>query len=100
MTDFAEIERQDLRLCILRFLKEDADYTINESLLHTLVGTMGHAPSRDALRTQIRWLEEQGLVKVTSPSGVLLPTLTTQGEDVAAGRSRVDGVKRPGPPRA
>ncbi len=99
MNDFAELERQDLRLCILRFLNEDADYTINESLLHTLVGTMGHHPSRDQLRTQIRWLQEQGLVTVEEPAGVLIPTLTERGRDVALGRGRVDGVKRPGPPK-
>jgi len=98
--DFAEIERQDLRLCILRFLKEDADYTINDSLLHTLVGTMGHTPSRDGLRTAIRWLQEQGLVKVMDTAGVLIATITQHGVDVAEGRARVDGVKRPGPPRS
>lgn len=97
--DFAEIERQDLRLCILRYLAEDDDYRINESLLHMLIGNMGHTPSRDALRTQIRWLEDQGLVTVIAPQDVLIPTLTHRGLDVSQGRAKVDGVKRPGPPK-
>lgn len=90
-------ETQHLRLAILKFLHEDADYSINDSLLRDAIGHFGFSPSRDALRTQLRWLEEQQLLTIEEVGNLLVAKLTERGCDVATGAAKVDGVKRPGP---
>ncbi|NYT80891.1 ArsR family transcriptional regulator [Alcaligenaceae bacterium] len=88
---------EDMRLLVLRLLSEMPTYKANSSVLRSALAAWGHEPSRDHVRTQLRWLEEQGLVAIEDiAQGVLLATLTDRGQDVAAGRARVDGVKRPG----
>lgn len=92
------MKTEDARLVLLRSLAEDPDYRLNESLLQTILDQFGHAMSRDRIRTELRWLEEQGLISVELVAGVtMVATLTTRGADVASGRARVDGVKRPSP---
>lgn len=96
MSNFAEFLRHDQRLVILRLLAELPAFTSNSSVLASLLGQFGHLMSRDQIKTEIRWLEEQGLLRVEQTESVLIVTLTERGADVAAGRARVDGVKRPG----
>ena len=57
----------------------------------------GHNVSRDVVRGQIDWLAEQQLVTVENLRGFYVVTLTSRGQDVAEGRARVAGVKRPRP---
>ncbi|WP_241364227.1 VpaChn25_0724 family phage protein, partial [Pseudomonas aeruginosa] len=73
-------------------------YQANSSVLHAVLSQWGHDPSRDQVKGELRWLEEQQLVKIedVSNGAVLVAKLTERGADVAAGRARVDGVKRPG----
>ena len=96
--DFAQHLRQDQRLVLLRILAEMPTYRANSSVLHTVLNERGHEPSRDQAKTELRWLEEQQLVTIEDigEGAVLLAKLTERGADVAAGRARVDGVKRPG----
>lgn len=97
MTSFAEAETADRRLVVLRVLQSCADYTSNEFVLVESIGQFGHRVGADRLRTDLAWLEEQGLVIAQRPSGVWVVTLTARGDDVASGRAMVPGVKRPRP---
>lgn len=90
-------EKEHLRLTALRTLLQDSDYQINDSLLRDAIQAYGFAPSRDALRSELRWLEDMGLVTIEDLGNVLVAKLTERGADVATGRAKVDGVKRPGP---
>lgn len=94
---FADLKNSDLRLVVLRLLNEDPSYSTNESILRDALANFGHTVSRDKVRTELRWLEEQGLVTIQEVTTVLVVRLTTRGADVATGAARVDGVKRPGP---
>lgn len=98
MTPYSNFLRADMRLVILRSLVEMPSYRANSSVLHSVLQHWGHEPSRDQVKTELRWLEEQALlgVEAIGDGSVLLVTLTERGADVAAGRARVDGVKRPG----
>lgn len=94
----------DRRLVILRILAEDPEYTINDSMLQKGLRLFGHSVTSDWTRTHLRWLEEQGLIRIQElarPSGatspLLLAILTERGLDAAIGRARVDGVARPRP---
>jgi DNA-binding GntR family transcriptional regulator len=94
---YADIVMADIRLVILRTLAEDLGYSMNESILQEVLSAFGHNVSRDRVRTELRWLEEQGLVTVNDVVGVLVARLTARGADVASGTARIDGIKRPRP---
>lgn len=93
---FAELIAKDIRLVILRCMAEDG-YSLNESILQSALEMFGHNVSRDRVRTEMRWLEEQGLITIEDVAGVLVGKLTGRGADIAAGRCRIDGVKAPRP---
>lgn len=96
MNKFADFLREDQRLAILRLLAEMPAYRSNSSVLNSALRAWGHEMSRDQVRTELLWLAEQGLIDVEDFQAVLVVTLAERGADVAAGRSRVMGVKRPG----
>ena len=97
MKSYGQLVAEHLRITILRLLSEQPDYALNESILLDMVGRFGFAPSRDNLRAQLAWLDEQGLAGMSGPEHCRVATLTARGEDVAKGRATVPGVKRPRP---
>ena len=94
--DFNDLKCADMRLVMLRSIADDG-YSLNESMLQAVLELYGHCVTRDHVRTQMRWLCEQGLVRIDDVSGVLVAALTGRGADAAAGRARIDGIKRPRP---
>ena len=92
---FNELLAQDRRLVILRFLNEDADRTLNTSILQDALDQIGHGCSRDCVETECAWLAEQGLVSVDRVGPVTVVRLTGRGQDVAEGKATNPGVKRP-----
>ncbi|HAT1683669.1 TPA: ArsR family transcriptional regulator [Klebsiella oxytoca] len=93
---FVDFLREDQRLVMLRILQEMPGYTSNSSVLYTALIRYGHTLSRDQVKTELRWLEEQGLVRLEEIDSVLVVYLTERGADVATARAVVPGVKRPG----
>lgn len=93
--DFATHLRQDQRLVLLRILSELPSYRSNSSVLVGLMEKMGHTMTRDQVKTELRWLAEQGLLSLDEAGAVLVATLDERGQDVAEGRARVDGIQRP-----
>lgn len=98
MSEFAAFLREDQRLVILRILARMPSYRANSSVLTTALDQYGHSPSRDQVKTELRWLQEQGLIAIEDVSDLLIATLTERGADVAAGRAVVPGVKKPAAP--
>lgn len=97
---YREFMIEEQRLAMLRILSELPGYTANTSVLHTLLTNLAHVLSRDELRTQVAWLDEQGLVEaepIDGVDGVLFVRLVERGGDVAQGRATVPGVKKPEP---
>ena len=88
----------DVRLHLLELLAGAAEYTGNEvSLQSQLSSAFGHSTSRDRMRTELTWLDEQGLITLQRPGGVYLATLTERGYDVSRGASQAPGIARPRP---
>lgn len=94
---FADLLTSDIRLVILRALAQDLGYSHNDSILHAIVKEFGHNVSRDVIRTQLTWLQEQSLVELKLVVDTYVATITQRGLDVACGDATVPGVKRPGP---
>jgi len=86
-----------VRLALLQILEKDPNYSHNEYILQTVLEQLGHGLSSDRIRTECRWLEEQGLLILEDVSGVLVARIKQRGVDVALGRSRIDGIARPRP---
>ncbi|NCG55189.1 MULTISPECIES: VpaChn25_0724 family phage protein [Serratia] len=93
---YQDFLREDMRLVTLRILSEMPGYTSNSSVIFEGLTRYGHNPSRDLVKSELLWLEEQGLVSTEDIGTVLVVRLTARGADVAAGRAIVPGVKRPG----
>lgn len=96
MTQYSEFLRQDIRLVILRLLVEMTAYRANSSVLTMALDTYGHSVSRDQVKTELHWLAEQAALTLEDVGPVMVATLTERGQDIAAGRARVPGIKRPG----
>lgn len=95
--EYQQLITENQRLAVLKFLRDDNDYTQNTSILQDGLTAIGLDISRDKLETEVSWLAEQGLVEIEHYRTVTVVKLTGRGLDVAEGRARVPGVKRPHP---
>lgn len=98
MSGFAAILAEDRRLVILRTLAEDHDYSVNDFVLKRALAQLGHDVSRDMLRADLKWLEDQRLVTLRrlDDGAIWVATATEDGVDVSGGRPH-PGVARPAP---
>ncbi|TWC74415.1 hypothetical protein FBY10_101105 [Pseudomonas sp. SJZ103] len=96
MTPYSDFIRQDVRLVLLRLLVEMTAYRANSSVLTMALDSYGHSLSRDQVKTELHWLAEQGALSLQDVGPVMVATLSERGQDIAAGRARVPGIKRPG----
>jgi len=94
---YAKIVSEDIRRKILDILESDPAYSHNEGIIQQALGYVGHKISSDKLRTELAWLNEQGLVSTDDVSGVVVAKLTNRGEDVALNRGNAPGVARSRP---
>lgn len=98
MSSFPAFVTEDRRLAVLRLLNDQQGYSLNESVIHDALKHLGHAVPRAIVRDDMTWLEERQLLSIEVVADrVWVATLSERGADVATGRSRVEGVKRPSP---
>lgn len=62
--EYRQLITENQRLAVLKFLKDDGDYTLNTSILQDGLTAIGQDISRDKLETEVNWLAEQGLVEI------------------------------------
>lgn len=93
--NYTQILTEDRRLSILLILLQSMGYRANEYLLSSMLDNMAHRISADQLRSDLAWLQEQGLVEVETAHDIQVAQLTRRGQDVAQGRAVVPGIKRP-----
>lgn len=95
---YTDFMAEDRRLVILRILQDQPQFSLNESVMQSALERFAHVVSRDTLRGDLAWLEEQGLVATeVVAQRVWVAQLTERGGEVATGRARHPGVKRPSP---
>lgn len=95
---YSETVQRHARIAILRYLAEQPDYSLNDSMVRELLGQLAIAYTRDQVRAELAWLAEQGLVTIEELRDLQIAKITERGDDVAKGRATVPGIKRPGPP--
>ena len=81
------------RLAVLIHLQACSGHCSNGEILYGV----GIVTSREAMAADLSWLRDKDLVSIEDHSGFLVVTITAQGLDVALGRARRDGVRRPVP---
>ena len=85
------------RLSILQCLQADADYRINDSLLHAMLKTLDHGVPMSVLLADIAWLEQLRLVATEKLPGCTVVLLRAEGDEVAEGLAVIPGIARPKP---
>jgi Fe2+ or Zn2+ uptake regulation protein len=93
----ADLKREDRRLLILKALSAESDYSIHDEVIRMLLAEYGHRESIDTVRTDMAWLEEQGLITQVAVAKAIVATATRRGAEVAEGAAVVPGVRRPRP---
>ena len=91
-----DILTHDRRLLVLQALSAAGGYALHERVIQQTIEASSAAVSGDRLRTDLDWLEEQGLIGIER-GDPWLTKITRRGDDVANGRARVAGVQRPAP---
>lgn len=94
---FAQHQQHDRRLRILQLLSKSSGYKANESLIVSGLHFYGHDDSGDLVRTELAWLEEQGLISIENVAGLSICAINARGIDVSQGRAAVPGIRKPGP---
>jgi len=94
---YAATLEEHRRLAILTHLSACLDYASNSEILLDVVNGVGITTSRDRLVATLAWLHEQELVTLDDHDGFVLVSATARGVDVAGGRARHPGVRRPAP---
>lgn len=97
MTSYLEILAMDRRREVLRFLADCGDYTSNGDVLLTFLNAIGIKSTRDAMITDLCWLQEQAFVSLEDRQEFVVVTATERGVEIAQGLARHPGVSRPRP---
>lgn len=80
---FEKIQREDRRFHILLFLSKEPDFALNNSMLHQALKVIGHGVDPDLVITDMSWLKDQGLIKITEQGSFSIAKLTNRGLAVA-----------------
>ena len=92
---YSEFIAEDRRLSILLILKECARYSANEHLISQGLDNCGHYVAADQLYADLVMLEEKRVLNLSEIGDMTIATLTRLGQDVAEGRTVIEGIKRP-----
>lgn len=86
-----QVLREMMRFVMLRLVNGTPRNT-NSSVLSMQLNSAGYPNTKDQTKSEIRWLEQAGLLEVEEVESVLIVSITERGEDVANGLSKVDGI--------
>lgn len=98
--DYADTLRRHRRLTILRGLAAMPAYSTNESIVAAICDEYRVTSTRDQVRTELGWLQEQGLVSNQVVGDLIISTITQGGLDIAAGKRVHADIEKPAPRRA
>ena len=94
---YSETLDRHRRLAVLTHLSGCSGYSSNSEILLDVLSGLGITTSRDTLIATVAWLAEQGLVTIADNDAPAVVEATARGVDVAEGRARHPGVRRPAP---
>lgn len=96
MLHYKETFRRHMRLSILKVLNDAPEYSCNDSVLRDALEEFAFKATRDVVRTELYWLQEQGFATLSEAGHLIVAKATARGVDVALGRAIHPDIKRPG----
>lgn len=90
-------DREDARLRLLLLLHAAPANTSDQERLRRQLADGGAVLTRDAVRTELAWLDGVGAVFNRDSGGVFIPSLTEDGAEHVQGARIIPGVRRPTP---
>lgn len=97
MKDYTDTLEEHRRLAVLTHLAGCAGYSSNAEILYDVVNGVGIDTGHNQITASLTWLREKGLIASEDHDGFLVVEATARGVDVALGRERHAGVRRPPP---
>ncbi|PWD90356.1 hypothetical protein [Ignatzschineria cameli] len=94
MSVFNELRNEDQRYLMLLSLVH-MGFDGNDSMIKDALYAYGHRISTSDIKEHLLWLEGMGLVELSKIGPYTKAKLTQKGQDVAEGREKVSGVRRP-----
>lgn len=96
--DYKKWVDENIRLIILKDLSDETSGgSTNTFLIQKSLERFSYKKSRDYIRNQLLWLEQNaGAVKTRSEGTETSAVLTRMGRDHVEGRTYLAGVQRPG----
>ncbi len=95
--NYDAFNRKHRRLALLRVLEAAPGYKSNEAILTQMVNVVGITSTRDQVRSELAWLQEQGLVTTEDVVGLLIATATMRGQEIAQGVTFHPDIAKPSP---
>ncbi|ORE93216.1 phage-like protein [Aurantimonas sp. 22II-16-19i] len=93
--DYAEHQRQDARLVMLRALHEQPDDTLNETMLLTTLKAFGYRKTKEWVRTELRVMEDLGAVRLDRVGEFVIAKITEAGASHVERVTTIEGIARP-----
>jgi hypothetical protein len=91
------VKKEHRALALLKLLQNEPGYRLNDQIILGCFQRLALALTASDIRQCAETLEAKGLIKINSVNELQVFELTNNGEDVALGRSVVEGVLRPRP---
>lgn len=91
----AERLRETKRLMVLQLLGAVEGRRIDFGTLGLALRDLGHETERSVLESELRWMERQALVQLTTADGWTVVSLTQKGDMARRGAIEEPGVARP-----
>lgn len=84
---------EDARLFILKELAEQTDGHLNDIILRRVLDMRyGIDRVREWVQTQLRWLEQMGVIEISGAGDILIAHILRPGRDFLAERTVIAGI--------
>ncbi|OKP69617.1 hypothetical protein BTE77_27900 [Ensifer adhaerens] len=95
--NYKDFVDQNVRLVILKALALESHASLNDALIEYQLQLFGYNRTREYLRNQLRWLEnEAGAIRIEEHGSAWIATLTRTGRYHVERKCFLEGVQRPG----
>jgi repressor of nif and glnA expression len=96
--DMDTLIREDARLIMLKAISEQVDERLHSGYLAEELLRFGIDRARDWVHSELDWMAEIGVVKLTKPGSVVVAMLTEKGARHLRRAIVIEGIKRPSRP--
>lgn len=93
--DYAEMQRQDARLVILKELAIQKNFSLSSGMMEPALEQFAIYQDRPWIHLQLDWMANMGAITVVDAGTVKIATLAPGGRRHLKGQVFIDGIKQP-----